>query len=142
MKAEIKIKVPFYDLDPMNIVWHGNYVKYMEEARCALFDNLNYDYTDMYNDGFMYPIAKMDMKFIKSANFGDELIVKCVLKELEPAIVIKYEIFSGEEKIFTANTMQIGVDVKTGETLYAAPEKLKKAVRSNFLSCEEGKGGG
>lgn len=34
MNTEIKIKVPFYDLDPMNIVWHGNYVKYMEEARC------------------------------------------------------------------------------------------------------------
>lgn len=80
------------------------------------------------NDGVMYPIAKMEMKFIKSANFGEELIVKCFLKEIEPAIVIKYEIYSGSEKIFKASTMQIGVNVKTGETLYEAPEKLRRAV--------------
>ena len=77
--SETKIKVAFFDLDPMNIVWHGNYVKYLEQARCDFFDKLNYNYTDMYNDGVMYPIAKMDFKFIKSAKFGEELTVKCTL---------------------------------------------------------------
>ena len=125
--SETKIKVAFFDLDPMNIVWHGNYVKYLEQARCDFFDKLNYNYTDMYNDGVMYPIAKMDFKFIKSAKFGEELTVKCTLKELEPAIIIKYEIYSGEDKILTATTMQIEVSVKTGETLYEAPQRLRKA---------------
>lgn len=125
--SETKIKVAFFDLDPMNIVWHGNYVKYLEQARCDFFDKLNYNYTDMYNDGVMYPIAKMDFKFIKSAKFGEELTVKCTLKELEPAIIIKYEIYSGEDKILTATTMQMEVSVKTGETLYKAPQRLRKA---------------
>ena len=31
-----EIEVPFYDIDPMDIVWHGNYIKYFEVARCAL----------------------------------------------------------------------------------------------------------
>lgn len=125
--SEMKIIVPFYDLDPMNIVWHGNYVKYLEQARCDFFDKLNYNYTDMYNDGVMYPIAKMDFKFIKSAKFGEELLVKCILRELEPAIIIKYEICSGEDKILTATTMQMEVSVETGETLYEAPIRLRKA---------------
>ena len=123
-----QIKVPFYDLDPMNIVWHGNYVKYIEEARCDFFEKLNYNYTSMYNDGVMYPIAKMDLKFIKSAKFGDNLVVECILKELEPAIVIKYNIYSGGEIILSASTMQMAVDAKTGATLYQAPEKLVKAI--------------
>lgn len=125
--SEMKIIVPFYDLDPMNIVWHGNYVKYLEQARCDFFDKLNYNYTDMYNDGVMYPIVKMDFKFIKSAKFGEELLVKCILRELEPAIIIKYEIYSGEDKILTATTMQMEVSVETGETLYEAPKQLRKA---------------
>ena len=125
--SEMKIIVPFYDLDPMNIVWHGNYVKYLEQARCDFFDKLNYNYTDMYNDGVMYPIVKMDFKFIKSAKFGEELLVKCILRELEPAIIIKYEIYSGEDKILTATTMQMEVSVETGETLYEAPKRLRKA---------------
>lgn len=125
--SEMKIIVPFYDLDPMNIVWHGNYVKYLEQARCDFFDKLNYNYTDMYNDGVMYPIVKMDFKFIKSAKFGEKLLVKCILRELEPAIIIRYEIYSGEDKILTATTMQMEVSVETGETLYEAPKRLRKA---------------
>ena len=33
---EIEHKVAFYELDPMQIVWHGNYYKYFEDARSAL----------------------------------------------------------------------------------------------------------
>ena len=123
-----KRKVAFYDLDPMNIVWHGNYLKYIEEARCDFFSKLGYDYMDMYADGVMYPVAKMDMKFIKSAKFGDDLVIKTTLKELEPAMVFKYEIFTGENKVFVANSMQICVNTKSGESLYEAPEKLLKSI--------------
>ena len=33
ISAEVTIRTQFYDLDPMNIVWHGNYVRYLEQAR-------------------------------------------------------------------------------------------------------------
>ena len=51
--------IPFYDLDPMAVVWHGNYVKYLEEARCALLFSLGYTYQDMCEDGVAYPVANM-----------------------------------------------------------------------------------
>ena len=126
--TKTKIRIPFYDVDPMQVVWHGNYVKYLEIARCDFFRKLKYTYDDMKNDGIMYPIAKMDMKYIKSAKFDEEIVVECILQELEPAIIIKYNIYLNNEKIFKANTMQIGVNFNTGETLYQAPEKLIKAV--------------
>ncbi len=128
--TKYQIKVQFYDLDPMNIVWHGNYVKYIEAARCDFFEKLNYTYKDMYKDGIMYPIAKMDLKYIKSAKFGDKLTVECILKELEPAILIKYNIYSGRDKILTASTMQMAVNAKNGETLYNAPKRLIEAVNN------------
>jgi len=34
--AVVRIEVPFHDLDPAGYVWHGNYAKYLELARCAL----------------------------------------------------------------------------------------------------------
>lgn len=126
--TKTKIRIPFYDVDPMQVVWHGNYVKYLEMARCDFFRKLKYTYDDMKNDGIMYPIVKMDMKYIKSAKFDEEIVVECILQELEPAIIIKYNIYLNNEKIFKANTMQIGVNFNTGETLYNAPEKLVKAV--------------
>lgn len=124
--SKASIIVPFYDIDPMNIVWHGNYVKYIEFARCDFFKKINYTYMDMYKDGVMYPIAKMELKFIKSAIFGQSLIVKCILKEVEPAIIFKYEITDEKtgDKICIANSMQMAVDVKSGETIFNAPKKL------------------
>ena len=31
----IELTVPFYDVDSMDIVWHGHYLKYFEDARCC-----------------------------------------------------------------------------------------------------------
>lgn len=125
-----EIKIPFYDLDPMNVVWHGNYIKYIEKARCDLLKKLGYDYTDMYKDGIMYPIAKLDLKFINSATFNQEIFIKCELEEYEPAIIIKYEIVDKKTntKILSAKTMQIQVDTKSKTTLYKAPEKLVEKI--------------
>ena len=42
LQAEIELVVPFFDVDMMEVVWHGHYVKYFEEARCALLDKLGH----------------------------------------------------------------------------------------------------
>ncbi len=119
-----KLTVSFEDLDPMNVVWHGNYIRYMEQARCDLFSKLNYTYVDMKNDGIMYPIAKMYTKYIKPAQFGDNLSVETFILNIEPTLDIKYKIFKNNEKIFEAKTMQIAVDIKTKESIYKAPERF------------------
>ena len=101
--CESFIDVQFFDLDPMNVVWHGNYIKYLEQARCEMLAKIGYTYDDMKADGFAYPIAKMDLKFIKPAQFMQKLKVVTTLVEFEPSLNIKYEIFDMNfgEKIFT-----------------------------------------
>ena len=59
------IKAQFFDVDSMDVVWHGNYVKYLETARCELLSKIGYDYKKMKMDGFAYPIVKLDIKYIK-----------------------------------------------------------------------------
>lgn len=129
-KTELKLTVPFYDLDPMNVVWHGNYLKYLESARCDLLKKIGYDYDNMRADGVVYPIAKMDLKYIKPCKFNQVLFLETIVEELEPALIIKYNIFDEEsgEKVFSAKSMQICVDIKTGESIYSAPEGLKQKL--------------
>ncbi len=126
IKAETIIEVPFYDLDPMGVVWHGNYVKYLEAARCDLLSKIGYTYTDMMNEGIAYPVATMDLKFIKSAVFSQKLKVVTEITEYDPALYIKYEIFDANtgEKLFKAKSMQICINAKTGESIYVPPKKF------------------
>lgn len=129
-KTEMKLTVQFYDLDPMNVVWHENYLKYLESARCDLLKKIGYDYDNMRADGVLYPIAKMDLKYIKPCKFNQVLFLETIVEELEPALIIKYNIFDEEsgEKVFSAKSMQICVDIKTGESIYSAPEGLKQKL--------------
>ena len=46
---EVTLKAPFFDLDPMQIVWHGHYLKYFDIARSELFDHLGVDLFAFYD---------------------------------------------------------------------------------------------
>ncbi len=126
ISAETIIEVPFYDTDLMDVVWHGNYVKYLEVARCDLLSKIGYTYNDMRNEGLAYPVATMELKYIKPAKFGQKLKVVTEITEYDPALYIKYEIFDFEsgEKLFKAKSMQICINAKTGESIYVPPEKF------------------
>ena len=130
IETNYKTTVEFYDLDPMNVVWHGNYIKYLEAARCDMLEKLGYTYDDMRFEKSAYPVAKMELKFIKSAAFKQKLNVKTTLEELEPAMVIKYVITDDEtgKKLFQAKSMQIRVDIETGETIYKASKTFLKKI--------------
>ena len=129
-EAETFITVQFYDLDPMNVVWHGNYIKYLETARCDLLSKIGYDYDNMREDGIAYPVATMDLKFMKPCTFNQKLKVVSSVEEIEPCLIIKYMIYDAltGEKLFKAKTMQICVDVHSKESVYSAPERLKEKL--------------
>ena len=130
-KSKYELTVSFEDIDMMGVVWHGNYIKYLEQARCDMFSKLGYTYLDMKQDGVAYPVAKMKVKYIKPAEFGDTLEVESEIEEFEPALIIKYSIFNKKthEKIFSATTMQIAVDINTKESTYSTPYKLSEKFK-------------
>lgn len=134
-ESNSQVKVSFSDLDPMNIVWHGNYLKYLEFARGEMFEKLGFGYMAMHANDVMYPIAKMDLKYIASAKLHDVLNIKCSIEEIEPAIIIKYLVTNAKtgQKLFKATSLQICVTVESGETLYIAPQKLKKCLEGKIV---------
>ena len=129
--SEYELKVSFEDLDPMSIVWHGNYMRYMEQARCNMLEKLNYTYMDIKNDGYAYPVAKMKVKYIKPALFGDILTVKTEVISIEPTLEIKYIIHNKKtgDKIFEAYTMQIAIDFEKKQSVYNPPKRLIEAIK-------------
>lgn len=124
------ITVQFYDLDPMCIVWHGNYVKFLEQARCALLDKLDYNYNQMEASGYMWPIVDMRLKYVSSARFGDVIRVHAHLIEYENRLKINYEIVNAETGtvLTKAHTVQVAVDIATEDMLFESPEVVFKKM--------------
>jgi acyl-CoA thioester hydrolase len=124
MEKEIEIIVPFYDLDPMQVVWHGNYIKYMERGRCALLSDCNMMYPDMEKLGFAFPVVTMRTKHIKPAVFNQKIIVKTTHVPDANFLIFKYEILDAatRAKLCVAETKQMAVDMKTHESCFQLPE--------------------
>ena len=132
IETQYKTRVEFYDLDPMNVVWHGNYVKYLEAARCDFLEKIGCSYDDIKDAGYAYPVAKMEMKFVTPCVFMQNLVVKTQLESLEPSLNFKYTILDEKTgaKLFSAKTMQICVEIETRKTVYSVPDVLKKRVEN------------
>ena len=113
--AEVEFAVQFYDLDPMEVVWHGNYAKYFEVARCALLDQVHYNYAEMKASGFAWPVIDMQVKYLQPLTFGQAAIVRTEIVEWEHWLKIEYVIrdkVSGM-RLTKATTRQVAVDIST-----------------------------
>jgi acyl-CoA thioester hydrolase len=132
LEAEVVIKANFFDLDPMEVVWHGNYARYLEEARCALLDEIGYNYDEMRESGFMWPIVEMRVKYVGPIRFKQEVRVIAKLVEYENRLRINYVIRDlGTDKVLTkAQTTQVAVNIESEEMHLESPTILIDKVRS------------
>lgn len=126
LSHEIEVVPAFFDIDPMEIVWHGHYVKYLELARSALLDRFDYGYSRMRASGYAWPIVDMRLKYVRPAQLGQRLIVRAEIVEWENRLRIAYRIrdAASSRKLTEAGTIQVAVDLSTREMLYVCPPVL------------------
>lgn len=124
--AQTEISVQFFDLDPMEIVWHGNYVKYLEVARCALLDQIDYNYVQMKQSGFAWPIIDLQVRYVGSATFAQRLLLRAEIVEWENRLKIDYLISDAStgKRLTRASTSQVAVDMASGEMCFVSPPVL------------------
>lgn len=129
-KTETDIVVPFHDVDMMMIAWHGHYVKYFEVARCELFDHISYNYVDMVESGYYWPVIDMALRYVKPARFGQTIVVEASLVEFEYRLKIDYLIRDKDTgaKLTKGHTVQVAVDNKTQEMCLASPPVLAEKL--------------
>lgn len=122
--ADAEVLVPFFDVDSLNIVWHGHYVKYLEVARCALLDKLGHDYNQMRDSGYAWPVIDLQLRYVRGAVFGQRLNVRASLVEWENRLKIDYLItdLATGERMTRASTTQVAVEIASREMQLASPK--------------------
>jgi acyl-CoA thioester hydrolase len=128
---EIEHKVAFYELDPLHIVWHGNYFKYFDDARTALFNHLGIDLYEYYSKtNYLFPIIKTSAKFISPLRYGDEFICKATVIECKLKIVVDFEIrLKTNGKICArGKTEQAVVKMPEMEIEFTVPCEIQEAL--------------
>jgi acyl-CoA thioester hydrolase len=124
--AETETQVQFFDLDPMEIVWHGHYVKYLEIVRGVLLDSIDYNYAAMKASGYVWPVIDMQLRYIAPAAYGQRLRLRAEIVEWENRLKIAYLISNAVtgRRLSRATTTQVAVDVATQEMCFVSPAVL------------------
>jgi len=126
VSCEIEIEVPFFDIDLMEIVWHGHYAKYFELARCALLEKIDYNYMTMRASGYSWPVIDIRIRYAKPARINQKLRVQAQLIEWQNRLKINYQILDKETgmRLTRGYTSQVAVDLSNQEMCYECPAIL------------------
>jgi acyl-CoA thioester hydrolase len=131
ISTSVTLKVPYYDVDLMQIVWHGNYLKYFEVTRQALFKKYGVDlrrYTE--DTRYVFPVVRSTIKHIWPLRFDDEFICTAVVKEARVKIVLDFEIklISNGKVCAKGRSEQVAVLIPEMEMVFQIPEEIQKAL--------------
>ena len=72
----------FYETDGMNIVWHGNYIAWMEEARTDFMDQIGFPYARAVDAGIDFALTDVSCKYRSMTRFGETVRVETTLTEV------------------------------------------------------------
>lgn len=112
--AEKKIEIRFSEVDVMNVVWHGSYPLYFEDAREAFGAKYDLSYKRYMDERVFAPIVELDIKYKRPILYGMTPVVRIVYRPTEAAkIVFDYEIVDAEiGTVFaTAHSVQVFMDM-------------------------------
>ncbi|MBR2462257.1 MAG: acyl-CoA thioesterase [Spirochaetaceae bacterium] len=138
LSIQIEFSVEFYDVDSMNIVWHGNYIKYFEKARCALLEKIGYGYPQMSASGYAFPVTDIRAKYIKPLVFQQKVRATATLEEYESILRISYILQDAQtgEVTTKGKSSQVAIKLDTKTTCFECPDILISKVQS-LLDKEE-----
>ena len=122
------IRIRYAETDQMGVVYHGNYAQFFEIGRIDWLRSLNISYKNMEENNIMLPVISLECRFIKSAEFDDEITVKTTLKKI-PTVKIEfnYEITNQKEELLTTgNTVLAFINMTTKKPMRCPDYILKK----------------
>ena len=128
---EMPLTIPFHDLDPLHIVWHGNYLKYFDMVRFGLFRNAGIDLYEYYQKTqFLFPITKTTTKHIIPLQYRDDIICSAKVIEARIKIVIDFEIkrVDSTEICTRGRGEQVAVKFPEMEMMLEIPEDIRTAL--------------
>ncbi len=127
-----EITVRFNEVDPLGIVWHGNYVTYFEDGRESFGAEFGLRYLDYFAEGFVTPIVDLNINYKKILKYGQKAIVETTYVDSKAAkVCFEYKIFCAEtgELLTSGRTIQVFMEKDSSQLYLTMPpffEEWKK----------------
>ncbi len=129
----VRIPVRFSEVDSIRVVWHGNYLKYMEDAREAFGRKYGLSYMQIVASGYYCPIYDYHVRFVHSATYDDVLLVTIKYKpSLGAKLCFDYEIRRERDGALVLKASTIQLFTSTDGVLEPSEPEFYRKWKSQF----------
>ena len=97
MKPYVKT-AKYYETDQMGVIHHSNYIRWMEEARVDMLNQIGYPYRRFEEMGYISPVLHVDCEYKKRVKFDDEVKIIVSLQDAgRVKFTLRYDIYNMSE---------------------------------------------
>lgn len=123
--------VPFHDVDPLHIVWHGHYYKYLEVARTELFRRHGIDGRELLALGYRFVVAHSECRHVAALTYGDRYRVKAWFLDTEQRLNVGYEVWdlTHDRRAARGRTELVTTDAE-GTLLFETPACVRDRIEA------------
>lgn len=119
------VTVYYEDTDMGGIVYHANYLRYIERARSDWVDKLGNDQNAMRDAGVVWVVRKLECEYLSTAKFMDKLIVETTVQDLSGArLTMGQTVLRGDVVVFRASVTAVCM------TASGKPTRLPAEIRA------------
>lgn len=126
---ELPLRVYYEDTDAGGVVYHANYLKFMERCRCEWLQRLGFDVAQMQqDDGVMFVVRQAEIEFDEPARLFDQLVVTArALHVGKVKLVVEQKIYN-LDKLLCKATIKLATLDSASFKLTAMPAALQGAL--------------
>ena len=75
LRLSMDVRIYYEDTDAGGVVYHANYIKYLERARTEYFRSHGFFVAELARNGFVFPVVRLEIDFKAPALHDDLLFV-------------------------------------------------------------------
>lgn len=128
--AVYEATVPFHDCDPLGIVWHGHYYKYLEIARTELFKSRRLDVQDLVDLRYRLVMIETRCRHAYPLRYGESFRVHAWFKDVEQRLRVAYMVENVTQQRRSARAWTtLVLTTRDEEMLMETPDEILQRIR-------------
>ena len=133
MKHILEQTVYYADTDSYGVVWHGTYLRWMEQARVEFCRELGIDLVAMKENDVVIPVTNISIRYKASAKLDNKIVVETTITKISPLTVTFNQIIKDKntDKVYTVADVEVVAVNSEGKIYRRMPDVLR-------IACEKG----
>ena len=134
---ELTVKVQPHHTDYGGIVWHGNYLQWLETARIECLASLGINFVDLVKLGCDLPVVDLSLRYHRPLRLGQTALVKTQMQEIRTVRLEwleRVECIETNKLCVSGKVTLVAIDQAKGKILRQLPPEFEAALVRGYAS--------